>query len=158
MRMIMLLALGVIVAAFVYVRLAPHDAAAVHVQAEPRAPGDYPAAGGFIAVRQITASPEDVLQALTQVAMETDRTVALMGTVDAGMVTFVTRSKVMGFPDYTTVSIIPAGTIDNAGSLLMIEGRLRYGKSDLGVNKARIEGWLAALGPLAVSMDQDMES
>ena len=155
MRMIVLLVLGVIVAAIVYVRLAPHNTQAVHVQTEPRGAGDYPSEGGFMAVRQITAPPADVLQALTQVAMATDRTEPLAGTVDDGMVTFVTRSKVMGFPDYTTVSIIPAQAVDNDGPLLVINGRLRYGKSDLGVNKARIEGWLAALGPLTVPLDQD---
>ena len=58
-----------------------------------------------------------------------------------------------GFPDYTTVSILPAGTFDNAGPLLMIDGRLRFGRSDLGVNKARIERWLTALGPLTVPLD-----
>ena len=31
------------------------------------------------------------------------------------------------------------------GDVLKIYGRLRFGRSDLGVNKARVEGWLAAL-------------
>ena len=153
MRLFVLLVLGVIVAAMVYVRLAPDDVAGVHIQADPREPGDYPTAVRFLAVRQITAAPEDVLRAITQVAMDGERTKALAGTVDDGIVTFVTRSKVMGFPDYTTVSIIPADTVDNAGPLVMIDARLRYGKNDLGVNMARVTGWLDALGPLTVSLD-----
>jgi uncharacterized protein (DUF1499 family) len=155
MRLFVLLVLGVIVAVIVYVRLAPDNTAGVHIQAEPRGPGDYPTSVRFLAVRQITAAPEDVLRAITQAAMDRDRTKALAGTVDDGMVTFVTRSKLMGFPDYTTVSIIPADTVDNAGPLVMIDARLRYGKNDLGVNKARVASLLDALGPLTVPLDSD---
>jgi len=50
------------------------------------------------------------------------------------MITYVTRSRVFGFPDYTTVR--------QAGPQLEIYGRLRFGRSDLGVNAARIDGWL----------------
>jgi uncharacterized protein (DUF1499 family) len=53
------------------------------------------------------------------------------------MVTYVTRSRVMGFPDYTTVR--------QAGDMVEIYGRLRFGKSDLGVNAARIDRWLRRL-------------
>jgi uncharacterized protein (DUF1499 family) len=31
------------------------------------------------------------------------------------------------------------------GDMLQIHGRLRFGKSDLGVNAARIDGWLRQL-------------
>ena len=160
MRTIFLLAIGIFVALIVYVRLAPNDADSVHVQAQVRGPGDYPSAGGFTAVRQITAAPADVLTVITQAAMDTDRTTVLDGTVEGGMITFVTRSKVVGFPDYTTVSIIPAGAdgLDNEGPLLMINARLRYGQSDMGVNKRRVLGWLSALGPLTVAIDQDTPS
>lgn len=160
MRTIILLAIGIFVALIVYVRLAPNDAGTVHVQAQVRGPGDYPSADGFIAVRQITAAPSDVLKVIAQAAMDTDRTTVLAGTVDDGMITFVTRSKVVGFPDYTTVSIIPSETdgLDNAGPLLMINARLRYGKSDMGVNKRRVQSWLSALGPLAVSLEQGTPS
>lgn len=152
MRLFILLVLGVIVAAIVYVRLAPDDTASVHIQAEPRVPGNYPTSGRFLAVRQITAAPEDVLRAIMQAAMDSDRTKALAGSVDDGVVTFVTRSKLMGFPDYTTVSIIQVDTVENAGPLLMIDARSRYGQNDLGVNKARVTGLLDALGPLTVPL------
>lgn len=158
MRMVLLLVFGVLVAASVYVRMAPDDIAAIHVTAAPQPVGDYPATGGFTAVRQITAAPDDLLRAVTQAALATDRTQTLAGTVDAGLITFITRSRLFGFPDYTTVSIIPAATVENAGPLLMITARLRYGKSDMGVNQARVDGWLAALGPLVVALDQDISA
>ena len=153
MRFLILAILGIGVAAFVYIRLAPHDITGVHAAAEPRTPGDYDADGGFLIVRQITADPTVVLSGVAQTALAMDRTQVLAGSADEGMITFVTRSKVWGFPDYTTASIIPAETVDNAGPLLMIDGRLRFGKFDLDVNKARINAILAALGPLTVPLD-----
>jgi hypothetical protein len=155
MRLFILIVIGLVVAIMVYVRLAPDDVARVHVQGDPRPAGDYPVAGGFTAVRQITASPADVLQVVAQAAMDDAGTTPLAGTVDEGMMTFISRSKVFGFPDYTTVSIIPPETVENAGPLLMISGHLRYGKFDMGVNNARVERWLSALGPLTVPLDQD---
>ena len=53
------------------------------------------------------------------------------------MITYVTRSRVFGFPDYTTVR--------QAGDTLEIHGRLRFGESDMGVNAARVDGWLERL-------------
>ena len=168
MRLFVLIIIGVIVAVMVYVRLAPADVDAVHVQAAPRMPDNYPSKGGFIAVREMTAPPEDVLRALASIALRNDRTKTLAGSVDEGIITFVSRSKLFGFPDYTTVSIIPAGTVSRQdgsadgqsqlGALLMIDGHLRYGQSDMGVNKTRIERWLSALGPLTVALEQDSPS
>lgn len=153
MRMILTGIIVLIVGFAAYVRLAPIDVAAVHAQAEPRGPGDYSADGGFLVVRQITAAPGAILGGIAQTALAEDRTSILAGSAADGKMTFVTRTKLWGFPDYTTASIIPLGSVDNAGPLLMIDGRLRFGKSDLGVNKARIERWLTALGPLTVPLD-----
>ena len=61
----------------------------------------------------------------------------LAGSVEEGMVTYITRSAVFGFPDYTTVR--------QRGDELEIYGRLRMGYSDLGVNGKRIDRWLALL-------------
>jgi uncharacterized protein (DUF1499 family) len=153
MRFIVLAILGIVVAVIVYVRLAPHDVTGIHAQADARGPGDYGAMNGFLAVRQITVAPEVILSGIAQTAQAADRTNVLAGSAGEGMITFVTRSKLWGFPDYTTVSIIPAGAVDNAAPLLMLDGRLRFGRSDFGVNKARIEMWLSALGPLTVPLD-----
>ena len=61
----------------------------------------------------------------------------LAGSVEQGMITYVTRSIVVGFPDYTTV-------LQN-GDQLVIYARLRFGRSDFGVNHARIKRWIDAL-------------
>ncbi|MBT4687691.1 MAG: DUF1499 domain-containing protein [Rhodospirillaceae bacterium] len=55
---------------------------------------------------------------------------------------FVQRSKLMRFPDSITVRFIP---LDESRSTLAIYSRSHYGRSDFGVNEARIQVWLAAL-------------
>ena len=153
MRIFIFVLIVLVIGFAAYVRLAPTDVAGVHVQSSPRAPGDYDSDGGFLSVRAVTATPEDVLNAVQKIGLATDRTKILAGSATEGKITFVTRSRVWGFPDYTTASIIPVGTVDNEKPLLMIDGRLRFGKRDLDVNKVRIETWLAALGPLTVPLD-----
>ncbi len=148
MRWIALFVIVVVAGFAAYVRLAPPNLTVIHAASTPRDPGDYPTTGSFTAVRALTTSPVEALTAIARIAEQTNRTSLLAGSVDEGMITFVTRSRVMGFPDYTTVSIVLA---DDDAPLLMIHGRLRFGASDLGVNRARIEGWLAQLGPLVVA-------
>jgi len=43
----------------------------------------------------------------------------------------------MGFPDYTTITM--------ADEDLLIYARLRFGRSDFGVNGARVDRWIKAL-------------
>jgi len=131
--------------ALAFVRLAPADPAAWHQMSYPKTPGDYPKSTGFMAVRQVTTSPEGMLRAVEREALGTPRTSVFAGSIDEGMMTFETRSGVFGFPDYTTVTI-------GEGAALTIHGRLRFGANDLGVNKARITDWLAQLGPLVAPL------
>ncbi|MEL6682504.1 MAG: DUF1499 domain-containing protein [Pseudomonadota bacterium] len=129
-----------IVAVMAYVRFAPTNTAKWHILPNADGPGDVSEDGGFIAVRRITVPGTEALSALEQRALATPRTRVIAGNVAEGMLTFQTRSLVMGFPDHTTVGI--------KDGLLIIHGRLRFGRSDLGVNRARIAGWLETLGPL----------
>ena len=64
----------------------------------------------------------------------TPRTSVLAGSVAEGRVTYITRSLVWNFPDYTTVQ--------QKGDYLLIFARLRFGGSDLGVNRKRVSRWL----------------
>lgn len=74
---------------------------------------------------------------LHTIIIATPRTRILAGDPAAQFMTYVTRSKVWGFPDYTTV--------EQRGSQLTIVGRSRFGRKDFGVNKDRIKGWIAAM-------------
>lgn len=54
----------------------------------------------------------------------------------------VQRSRVFRFPDTVTIEILP---LDAARSTLAIYSRSRYGRRDFGVNRDRVESWLARL-------------
>ena len=114
-----------------WVRLAPSDPSRWHQNiffAE-----DEDLSGG---ARRVV--PGGDLAALDRIAIATPRTAVLAGSVAEGHITYVTRSALWGFPDYTTVKV--------SGDSLLIFGRLRFGAADLGVNAKRIDGWIAALG------------
>lgn len=61
--------------------------------------------------------------------------------------TYIQRSRLIGYPDYISIKI----TIVNANqSRLEVFSRSRFGHSDLGVNKRRIDQWIVAILGLVV--------
>lgn len=115
-----------------YIRLAPSDPARWHKA--PQVADDADLTHGV--KRLVSAGPEGLGQ-LDAIIRESPRTRVLAGSVEEGMITYVTRTAVIGFPDYTTVHA--------AGDEIHIYGRLRFGRSDLGVNRNRVDGWLETL-------------
>ena len=95
-----MLVLRIVIAAAVllalYVRFAPSDAGRFHVSGAVQSDADLE--GG---VKRIL--PGVTLAELDQIAQQTPRTKVLAGSVDDGRITYVTRSRLFGFPDYTTV-------------------------------------------------------
>lgn len=124
---VLLLGLGLAL----WIRLAPSDPARWHVSNDATDDRDMP--GG--AIRIVPAGPGDMAR-LDRIIRATPRTSVLAGAPEEGMVTYVTRSRIWGFPDYSTVT--------QRGGAIVIFGRLRFGSSDLGVNRARITRWIAA--------------
>jgi uncharacterized protein (DUF1499 family) len=61
---------------------------------------------------------------------------------DGAQADYVERSKRFRFPDIVTVRFV---ALAPSKSTLAIYSRSLYGKSDLGVNRKRIEAWLARL-------------
>ncbi|HJT14416.1 MAG TPA: DUF1499 domain-containing protein [Dongiaceae bacterium] len=53
---------------------------------------------------------------------------------------YVQRSRLLRFPDLVTVRFVP---IDDMHSTVAIYSRSVYGKDDMGVNRIRVEEWLA---------------
>ncbi|WP_299827066.1 DUF1499 domain-containing protein [uncultured Roseobacter sp.] len=115
-----------------YVRLAPINPARWH-QPVPHAQSSDFASG---AVRVIPGDAE-VMQQVDAVLRALPRTHVLAGSVAAGRITYVTRSAVFGFPDMTTVEL--------RDGQIRLFARLRFGASDLGVNRKRLERAIAAL-------------
>ena len=136
---VVLLVLG----ALAYIRLAPSDPARWHRDVTPIAPGDRRDLGGFKAARELAAPADEVMEAAREAMLKTSRTRVLAGSVEEGRITFVTRSAVFGFPDYTTVEV--------EKGLLLVHARLRFGKGDMGVNAARVQHLLDELDPLIVA-------
>jgi len=134
--LVLLLAAGL-----AYIRLAPSDPARWHVALPDRDPGDYPANAGFEARRMV--NDPHVLTTLHRIALATARTTVVAGSPEEGMTTYVTRSRIMGYPDYTTAAL---QTATNGEMQLAIHGRARFGSGDIGVNRSRIIGWLDMLG------------
>jgi hypothetical protein len=126
-----------VVGLLAYIRLAPHDVTRWHHSASDAQMGETQLDGGYIWRQDAGADGSAKLAKLDQVVRATPRTVPLAGSVQDGQITYITRSKVIGFPDYTTVTL--------KEGVLEIYGRLRFGKSDLGVNAKRIKGWRAQL-------------
>lgn len=128
--------IGIVLSALVvwlaYVRLAPSDPERWHVPIVAQANADM--AGG--AVRIISGDAARLVR-LDAAMLALERTVRLAGTPEEGRVTYLTRSRVFGFPDYTTVELADDGT-------LRLYARLRFGGSDLGVNASRLRQVIAA--------------
>lgn len=121
-----------------YVRLAPDVVARWHQPLEgmATAAGIVTEAGGARAIVPM-ADGRTGLARLAEVAEASPRVTLLAGSVEEGRMTWVVRSVVWGFPDYVTAEAAPGG--------LRVWSRLRFGRSDLGVNRARLEDWLAQL-------------
>lgn len=127
-----------------YVRLAPSDPARWHLSPAPAATADCAVEQGTGDARATClrpGTPGEVLARLDEIAMATPRTTRLAGTPTEGRITWITRSRLWGFPDYITAEATPDGT----GTRLTIHARLRFGSSDLGVNATRLRDWLARL-------------
>ncbi|MEL6620683.1 MAG: DUF1499 domain-containing protein [Pseudomonadota bacterium] len=128
---IIVLIVILVVGLFGYVRLAPSDPVRWHSAIEAETSRDM--TGG--AIRVLRTDP-GALARVDAAALALPRTTVLAGSVDEGRITYVTRTAVVGFPDYTTV--------EYADGLLKMHARLRFGRSDLGVNAKRLQGLLAA--------------
>ncbi len=114
-----------------WIRFAPSEVVDWHV--DPQVSADQDLTNG---VRRRVQSDDGGFERLHDLILATPRTVLLAGGPEDGHATYITRSLGFGFPDYTTVQ--------ENGEVLEIWGRLRFGRSDMGVNKARVDGWLAA--------------
>lgn len=141
-----LLAMFAIVGVSAYIRLAPSPAQTWHV--DPIETG-LSSGRNRVLMRAdsdmqspvFAETAEALLARLNLVADAAPRTRILAGGVQDGHITYLTRSKLLGFPDYTSVRAVTVP----GGAQLVIYARSRFGQSDIGVNKARITDWLEQL-------------
>lgn len=130
-----------------YVRFTPSDPAQWHVDPraipKPDTPNHWmirPAGGDARPPNYRLPAPE--LAALVDaVVLAQPRTRRVAGSVQSGHMTYLSRTPLMGYPDY--ISIRVHGT--ETGSSFAAFSRSRFGQSDLGTNRKRMEAWLAAI-------------
>jgi len=135
-------ALLLAVLASVWVRLAPARAGDWH-----KPPAEItPRKGGKLAVfcpapgsRYAEAGAPDLAR-FDDIALADPRTTRAFGGPETGLTTYVTRSRLMGYPDYTTVGL-------HNGQICVV-ARQRFGLEDMGVNARRIKGWAMAYSGL----------
>lgn len=128
----------------VWVRVAPTDAAQWH-----RMPDSIPQSGSETGLNShiavVRTADQTKIDRLFEAMGSTDRTVIIAGSREDHLVTYETRSKLMGYPDYTTVRLDRV-----AGEApiweIVLYARSRFGKGDMGVNKKRVDGWLRQAG------------
>ena len=129
--------LAALVAFALYVRLAPSDPARWHVAPVAEGPAGQVQVRLSIGMQTGLGNPPDMLAKMDRVALSTPRTTRLAGSVEEGRITWVTRSWLWGFPDYTTAEARTDG--------LYVMARSRFGHGDLGVNASRLRNWMFSL-------------
>ena len=119
-----------------WVRVAPEQGERWHV--DPATTPD-PTTPNFARLDlTLPMPPEQAAERLRAVAAESG---AALIAGEGLHLTFVNRSKLMGYPDYTSVTL----TAVEGGTRLQALARSRFGYSDMGVNRARMNAWRAAL-------------
>ncbi len=131
-----------VIGAIVCLRLMPISADAYHRMGEAQnAVGDWRDSQSFEAVRQVPA-PQATLEVLTKIATATAGTTLLEGTGEEGLVTFVTRSPLLGLPEITNLWI--------EGNRIHLRGHTALTDFGLGDesarSEARIREWMARAG------------
>lgn len=129
-----------------YLRLMPSAVRLWHI--DPFAAADPGQTGGRLILSAADLPFETgagAMQAAQDQMLLLARTKRIAGHVEDGRMTFVTRSKFWGFADYTTIGLRAADPGDEARYEIAMLARLRFGRSDFGVNMARLRGLAAAL-------------
>ncbi|MGY6703391.1 DUF1499 domain-containing protein [Roseinatronobacter sp.] len=145
-KLAVLVTLAVAASIMGYVWLAPSDPARWHedprLVARPSSPNFYLVrmVGGDAMPQVFQMGAQDLATRLDAIA-RADGGKLIGGSVASGHMTYLTRSPVMGFPDYTSIMIEPAGD----GAMVLIFARARFGHSDMGANRARTDRWIKAL-------------
>jgi hypothetical protein len=143
--------LALVVVGLAYIRTVSHDPRVWH--ADPLNPTrtDRPneflllppgMAGGDSESPIFAGEMRETMRRLDQIARRERGVTRLAGDVETAFATYVARSRWIGWPDYVSVKVVPAGEGQVA---LAIWSRARFGYSDMGVNEARVRRWVAAL-------------
>ncbi len=132
-----------------YVRLAPSNPDTWHV--DPFKASKFRKRNVFIQRPDEGKNPspefamdaQSLARAFDAVAMAADRVERLAGSPSDLFVTYIARSKTIGYPDYISIKFIE---LAGGRSTFAVFSRARFGSSDFGVNRQRFQDWLKKLG------------
>ncbi len=128
------------------IKVTPVDFATLALTPKPNqflvCPPGYCAAGAHMLSPTFQGSAEDLRRRWLQMIAAQPRIEVGPADGEAMQYDYIQRTQVMRYPDSITVRFIPL-TKDSA--TLAIYSRSHYGRSDFGVNEARIRAWLAAM-------------
>ncbi len=124
-------------------RLLPINADKYHV--DPLIKGAKGNEGGFFIAPNhadeiapiFEMSKSDLAQKLNKIITENGRLIA--GDIHGEYATYIFRSRLFAFPDYLSIRVIE---LNENQSTIAVYSRLRIGRKDLGVNRARVEAFL----------------
>lgn len=136
MRVAFLLLSVLVIAALavaLWIRFAPSDPARWHV--DPLTAPD-PATPNFARADRIVALPPAQAAEILASRARAEGAILLAG--DAVHATWIARSRLMRYPDYVSLRLIPEGE----GTRIVAFSRARFGSGDMGVNAARLARWL----------------
>jgi uncharacterized protein (DUF1499 family) len=156
-KLIAIAALLTLAAVMLYVRFTPADMAEWHVDPravpKPRTPNHWliRPVGGDARPPNFTLEAAELAGRVDAVMLSMPRTERVAGSVAAGHMTYLTRSPWMGFPDYTAIRVYST----EAGSSFAALARARFGRSDRGVNRARLEALVTQLEALEAEHRRD---
>jgi hypothetical protein len=136
--LVVLLVLAAI-AAGIYFRTVSMPPETWHVDPAAATPPDSPnyelRAGDRAPVFDV---PADVMAARIDAIATSEGADLIGGSLGEGHMTYVARSRLMGYPDAISVRLTPV----TQGTRVEIYSRSRFGYSDMGVNAARVARWI----------------
>jgi hypothetical protein len=141
LSVLVILLVAAVIGAAIFFRTVGMPTAVWHVDPGAVSPPDSPnfdlRAGDTAPV--IDAAPDVVAARIDGIATE-EGAQLIGGSPAEGHMTYVARSRIMGFPDAISIRVLPVGE----GTRVEIFSRARFGYSDMGVNAARVERWIVA--------------
>lgn len=152
---IFLIFISIVVTGWMFFRIgsADHDPEVWHVDplaaVTPDTPNSYRVAPEGLTEEYVdapapvyTANPTLMAKAFDDFVMAQNKVERIAGSAEEGWVTYVQKSNSWNFPDYISVKFID---LNGGSSTVAIFSRSRFGHSDMGVNKERVETWLKSL-------------
>jgi uncharacterized protein (DUF1499 family) len=103
---------------------------------------EFCAATADIAAPVFVRPPGEVFRAVEAALAGEPRLERVAAEEGQGMLRYVQRSRILGFPDTIDVKVVP---VPEGGAAVLLYSRSKLGRSDMGVNRARIERWIGLI-------------